>query len=257
VVSDGQLVHGSAKACGDESFLLAGLAPGVPVIVGPDRGVVGLRAIAAYGAEVLVLDDGFQHHKLARDVEILCFDGTQGLAGGRVLPRGPLREPARAVARAAAVGVVDGPLRDDDAAQLEALAPKAFRFNAARQPTELRSLDGQWLGPAEKIAGMAVGLLSGVARPQGFRRSVEALGATVVAERHFADHHRYRERDLRGLSKLAPLWLTTDKDALKILPSWCGPAALEVLKIRLQVEEPAALMDWLEAKLAETDTGMR
>ena len=111
-------------------------------------------------------------------------------------------------------------------------------------------------GSAEKIAGRAVGLLSGVARPAGFRRTAEALGAKVVAERHFPDHHRYRPRDLQGLSKLAPLWLTTEKDALKILPQWCGSADLEVLRIGLEVEDPAVLVDWLEWKLAARSDGM-
>lgn len=145
---------------------------------------------------------------------------------------------------------MDGPLQPHDAAQVASLAPGAFRFRAQRRPHSLRSLDGQRTSPAEKVAGMAVGLLSGVARPAGFRRTVEALGASVVAERHFPDHHRYRERDVRGLAALAPLWLTTEKDALKILPRWCGSADVQVLKISLEIEEPAALVEWLEAKLA-------
>ena len=70
-----------------------------------------------------------------------------------------------------------------------------------------------------------------------------------MAERHFPDHHRYRERDLRGLAEVAPLWLTTEKDALKILPTWCGSADIQVLEISLEIEEPAALVEWLEAKL--------
>ena len=249
VVSDGEFIYGSAPVRGDEPLLLAALAPGVPVIVGPDRGVAGLRAIAAFGAEVLVLDDGFQHHRLARDIEVLCLDGEQGLGSGRLLPRGPLREPVSSIARADGVGIVDGPLQPHDDAQVASLAPGALRFRAQRRPHSLRSLDGQQTSPAEKVAGMAVGLLSGVARPAGFRRTVEALGASVVAERHFPDHHRYRERDVRGLAALAPLWLTTEKDALKILPTWCGSADVQVLKISLEIEEPAALVEWLEAKL--------
>lgn len=250
VVSDGKLIHGSAQARGDEPLLLAAQAPGVPVIVAPDRGLAGLRAVALFGAEVLVLDDGFQHHRLARDLEIVCFDGAQGLGGGRVLPRGPLREPLRGISRADAVGIVDGPLGGVDAAKLTALTSGAFRFEARRRPLELRSLDGKQTRPPARVAGMAVGLLSGVARPAGFRRTVEALGASVVAERHFPDHHRYKQRDLLGLSKLAPLWLTTEKDALKILPDWCGSAEIEVLTIGLEVEHPGELVDWVESRLA-------
>ena len=250
VVSDGELVLGSALACGDEPMLLAGLAPGVPVIVAADRGLAGLRAVAAFGAEVLVLDDGFQHHRLARDVEVLCLDGGQGLAGGWVLPRGPLREPTAALSRADAVAVVDSPLREDDERELARVAPDAFRFSALRRPVALRSLAGEPLGPAEKVAGMAVGLLSGLARPVALRRTVELLGASVVAERRFPDHHRFGPRDLRGLAGSAPLWLTTQKDALKILPEWCRGADVQVLQIELEVDEPDVLLDWLEARLA-------
>ena len=250
VVSDGSFVYGSAPRSGDEPMLLAAHAPGVPVIVAPDRGLAGLRAVAAFDAEVLVLDDGFQHHRLARDIDILCVDGAECLAQGRLLPSGALREPLSAIGRADAVAIMDGPLRDDDASRLDSLAAGARRFRAARRPLELRSLDGERVSPAAKVAGRAVGLLSAVARPAGFRRTVEALGASVVAERHFPDHHRYRERDLRGLARLAPLWLTTEKDALKILPTWCWPAKVEVLRIAIDVEEPVALVDWLEAKLA-------
>jgi tetraacyldisaccharide 4'-kinase len=114
VVSDGRFVHGTRGHAGDEPMLLAAQAPGVPVLVGRDRGLVGLRAISAFGAEVIVLDDGFQHHRLHRDVDVLTFDGGLGLGNRRVLPRGPLRErSARSRARDA-IGVVDGPLPERD-----------------------------------------------------------------------------------------------------------------------------------------------
>jgi tetraacyldisaccharide 4'-kinase len=255
VVSDGGFVFGSASASGDEPMLLAGLAPGVPVIVAADRGLAGLRAVAAFGADVLVLDDGFQHHRLARDLDVVCLDAGQGLADGRVLPRGPLREPSSALSRADAVVVVDPPLHQDDASELARLAPDAFRSTAVRRPVSLRSLDGQPIGRAESIAGMAVGLLSGLARPAALRRTVESLGASVVAERRFPDHHRFGPRDLRGLARCAPLWLTTQKDASKILPEWCRDADVRVLEIEMQLAEADALLEWLEARLARLSSG--
>src|SRR5690606_18352079 len=101
--------------------------------------------------------------------------------------------------------------------------------------------------PPQWLAGRAVGLLSGIARPAGLRRTVEALGARVVAERAFADHHRFRPADLRGLRGT---WVTTEKDAVKILPSWCEGLDLHVLAIELEPAEPDALADWLVARLA-------
>lgn len=251
VVSDGRFVRATPAEAGDEPTVLAAHAPGVPVLVGPDRARVGQHAIALFGCDVLVLDDGFQHHRLARDVELLVFDGA-GLGSGRLLPRGPLRERLGEACRADAIVVVDGPLPARDAERLERHAPDAPRFAARRHPVSVRPLRGGAARPPEWLAGRAVGLLSGIARPAGLRRTVEALGARVVAERAFGDHHRFRPADLRGLRGA---WITTEKDAVKILPSWCESLDLQVLAIELAPAEPAVLADWLAARLASVQGG--
>jgi tetraacyldisaccharide 4'-kinase len=251
VVSDGVRVHADARQAGDEPLLLAAHAPGVPVLVGRDRARAGQRAIALFGIDVLVLDDGFQHHRLARDVELLTFDGA-GLGSGHLLPRGPLRERLAEASRADAVVVIDGPLPRADAAQLSAYARAARWVAAHRRPTSLRPLRGGTGEPPSVLAGREVGLLAGLARPGSLRRTLEALGARVVAERRFPDHHRYRPRDLRGLAAAeAPLWITTEKDAGKILPSWVEGLDLRVLAIELAVDGSDAFIDWLEQRLAQ------
>jgi len=247
VVSDGRFVCSTADEAGDEPLLLAAHAPGVPVLVGPDRRVVGLRAIAAFGVDVLVLDDGLQHHRLARDVEVVAFDGS-GLGNGHLLPRGPLREPLSALRGADALLAVDGPLPLPDADAISAHAGRARWFSARRRPVSLRPLAGGAALPPQQLAGLCVGLLSGIARPASLRRSVEALGATVVAERSVPDHHRYHERDLRDLDA-ATLWITTEKDALKILPRWTHGVDVRVLVAALEVEGGDAFVDWLERTL--------
>src|SRR5258706_12726616 len=230
-------------------MLLAAQARGVPVLVGRDRGLVGLRALSAFGADVIVLDDGFQHHRLHRDLDILTFDGGLGLGNRRVLPRGPLREPLGALARAQAIGVVDGPLPARDERLIAWRAPHALRAATRRTPSQLRPLVGGAALPLAELSGASVGLLAGVARPESVRRTLAELGARIVAERLFRDHHRFRARDLAGLAELAPRWITTEKDAVKLVPSWAGRARIEVLAIELTVEEPAAFLDWLEARL--------
>jgi tetraacyldisaccharide 4'-kinase len=249
VVSDGRHVSADVDAAGDEPLLLAGHAPGVPVLVGPDRAVVGLRAVSAFGAEVLVLDDGFQHHRLARDLDLVMVDGGLGFGNRKLLPRGPLREPLSALRRAHAVGIVDGPLPARDAELLDTLAPEAFRFAAFREPSGVRPLRGGAPEPISALAGRDVGCLSGIANPASLRRTVENLGAHLVAERSFPDHHRYRPRDLEGLSRDAPLWLTTEKDAVKLLPAWVGAADVRVLAIGLRVPESERLIAWIEGRL--------
>jgi tetraacyldisaccharide 4'-kinase len=249
VVSDGRFVHGRAEQAGDEPMLLAAAAAGVPVLVGRDRGVVGLRALSAFGADVLVLDDGFQHHRLSRDVDLVLFDGALGFGNRQLLPRGPLREPMRALGHADAIVVIDGPLPEADEDQLRRFAPSARRFAARRRAGGLRPLVGGAASPPESLRGLAVGLLAGLARPSSLRRSVEFLGARVVAERLFPDHHGYRRRDLQGLADDADLWVTTEKDAVKIVPSWVGGADVRVLTLVIDVEQPEAFLDWVESRL--------
>jgi tetraacyldisaccharide 4'-kinase len=248
-VSDGRFIRSNVAQAGDEPFVLAAHAPGVPVLVGRDRALVGLRALSAHGAEILVLDDGFQHHRVARDVDVVVCDGALGFGNRWVLPRGPLREPLSALRFASALGVVDGPLREQDEALIARFAPRARRFAARRRPLHLRPLAGGPLAPPESLAGAQVGLLAALARPASLRRTLEALGARVVAERSFRDHHRYRPRDLAGLERRAPLWITTEKDAVKLLPSWAPGVKILALAIELEVASADEFLDWLEARL--------
>ena len=254
LVSDGSHVHAYASEAGDESLVLAAHAPGVPVLVGRDRNVVGHEAVSRFGAEILLLDDGFQHHRLVRDLDIVSLDGRSGLGNGRVLPAGPLREPSSSLRHADWICLVDGdgaggapPGAARWLAKLE--RAKRFVFRARRRPSALFSLDGQERRPLGDLAGRRVGLISGIARPGSFRRSVESLGAIVVRERHFRDHHAYAPRDLRGLDPDVELWLTTEKDAIKILPSWAPEASIWVLQIELEIEDEAAVLAAIETAL--------
>jgi tetraacyldisaccharide 4'-kinase len=254
-LTDGLRVRGDLVGMGDEPVVLAAHAAGVPVLVGRDRGLVGLRAVSAFGADVLVLDDGFQHHRLARDVDIVTFDAGFGFGNGRVLPRGPLREPASALARAHAVAVLDGPLDSRDQQRLDEHGVNPFSIRARRQPSRLRPIAGPRGGgrqagePATALAGLRVGVFAGLGRPEAFRRTLERQGATIVAERAFRDHHRYRPRDLRDLHREADVWVTSEKDAVKILPGWARDIDLRVLTIDLVVESEGEVLDWLESRL--------
>jgi tetraacyldisaccharide 4'-kinase len=249
VVSDGRCVWGRTETAGDEPLVLAARAPGVPVLVDRDRARLGWRALGFFDARVLVLDDGFQHHRLQRDVEILTFDARLGLGNRKVLPRGPLREPLRALSRADAIGAIDGALPEADERIVRRLAAGARRFSARRRPSAVRPLAGGAASSPEVLRGQDVGMLAGLAQPRSFRRTLEGLGARVVAERVFRDHHAYARRDLEGLADAAPLWVTTEKDAVKLVPTWVGRAAVVVLAIELVIEDGEALLDWLETRL--------
>ncbi len=248
VLTDGRRVRGDVLGNGDEPLVLASHAPGVPVLVGRDRGLVGLHAVATFGTEVLVLDDGFQHHRLFRDVDLVTLDGGFGFGNGRVLPRGPLRERPEALAHAHAVAVIDGPLDDAHEAAVSRHAVNPVRIRARREAESLRSLSGGASLPPAALAGMRVGVLAGIGQPAGFARTLASLGATLIAHRTFPDHHRYRPRDLKDLHREADVWVTTEKDAVKILPGWTR-ADLRVLRIELRVQDETSVVDWLESFL--------
>ncbi len=255
LVSDGRRVHGRFESSGDEPMWLASRAPGVPVLVGRRRDLVGRYAVAALDTQLLLLDDGFQHHRLARDLDLLTFHGASGLGNGRVLPRGPLREGLRALARADAVIVVDGPMPARDAARIRAHTCGAEWFELRRSPQDLRPLAGGPRRPPQTLAGEQVGVLSGIAHPDALRESVQRLGARVVAKRAFPDHHRYRPGDFTELASEAPLWVTTEKDAGKIQPAWAAGIELLVLALETSFVEPERFLAWLEARLGDGRTG--
>jgi tetraacyldisaccharide 4'-kinase len=255
VVSDGRRALSRVEVAGDESWVLVAHAAGVPVLAARDRGLAAARALSAFGADVLVLDDGFQHHRLHRDVEIATLDAGVGFGNRRLLPRGPLREPPAALRHADAVVVVDGELDPGDERLLGSCAPAALRAAARRVPVSLRPLRGGRGEPPRVLEGAAVGLLAGLGNPAALRRTVAGLGARVVAERLFGDHHRYRPRDLRQLSRDACLWITTEKDAVKLVPAWAGGADVRVLRIELAPARPRELVTWLEARLVAPAPG--
>lgn len=249
VITDGRWLRADPMTAGDEPLVLAAHAPGVPVLVGRDRGVVGLRAVSAYAADVLVLDDGFQHLRLHRDVELLTFDAREGLGNGKVVPGGPLRERLTELRRAHVIGVIGGELAPRDEAQLSEHAGLAYRYTAMRRPRSLARVGQRGAMRPEVLRGMRVGLVCGLASPAGFERSVESLGALIVARRDFPDHHRYRLEDLRSLDADVDCWVTSEKDAVKIPPQWLGGLDLRVLTMDLEVDRSDELLDCLEVRL--------
>lgn len=249
VVSDGERIRATLEAAGDEPMYLARCTSGVPILVGEDRAEIGTIAVDRFETQILLLDDGFQHHRLARDLDLLTVDARFGLGNGYVLPRGPLREPLSVLSRADGCLLIDGPLRAEQAQLLRDAAPRARQFSAARVLDRVLPLGAAPALSVAALSGARVGLLSALANPASFRRSVEELGAVVVAERCFRDHHAYQRQDLLGLGREAPLWLTTEKDAVKLVPEWDEQALLHVVGLTLQVVEAEKLLSWIEERL--------
>jgi len=220
----------------------------VPVLAGVRRAALGLRAIAAFGAEILVLDDGFSHHPLARDLDLVCLDARLGLGNGHVLPRGPLREPVSALSRAHALVFTRAAPDDPPPPGARRLPAALPQFRIAIGKLGLRPVEGGERAPLERLRGTRVGLLAAIARPDRLARDLEALGAEVCARRTFADHHGYRPADVAGLDPEL-LWVTTAKDAIKIPASWVEPGRLVILEEEVERASALALVDFVAAKV--------
>ncbi len=205
-----------ARRVGDEALLLARVAP---AWVARDR-AAGARAAAAAGADVVVLDDGHQHHRLAKTVSLVVIDGGYGFGNGRLLPAGPLREPVGAgLARADAVVLVG-----EDRARVRHLLPAETPVIGAR----LAPCRGR-----DAVAGKHVVAFAGIGRPEKFFATLESLSCTLVGAHAFADHHPFRAHEVLVLADKAAaldaVLVTTAKDAVRLPESVRGlPAVLEV-----------------------------
>ncbi len=213
----------SQRLPADEAILLC-LRTATPVVTDPDRVRGCRRAIAAFAPDLIVLDDGFQHRRLARELDIVLLDSNDRRA--RMLPAGPLREPPSALARADIVVECRG----------AAVEPSLVRrpVGLVRGPERIEVDE-----PISALAGRRVFAFAGIARPESFFSALEQAGATIVGHRRFADHYRYRERDWLEIRRRAAgaQWIvTTEKDAVKLMPFASGDDRFMVLRIAADVE---------------------
>lgn len=208
----------------DEERLIRRHCPTVACVSDPDRARGGETACRRFGADVIVLDDGFQHRQLARCLDIVVIDATCPFGYGRLLPRGLLREPPEALSRAHVIVLSRcDQISGHDLTRLEqrlrTLAGGAVHIKCHHAVIGCECLDGTPL--SEPIAGKRAVLFAGIGQPRAFRNTVRGMGIEVVGERWFPDHHRYRARDIRSLThqgRFPPhdLLLTTEKDAVKL-----------------------------------------
>jgi tetraacyldisaccharide 4'-kinase len=241
IVADAASIRLDAEEAGDEPFLLARRLPGVPVVVGPNRYEAGRVARARFGVTAVVLDDGFQHRTLRKDLEILMARAAQPWGNGRLLPGGPLREPLGGLARAHLV-VATGARRLDEAAEVTQavrhVAPAVPVLTAVHVPTECFESGGMRFVALEALGGARLLAFAGIGSPAGFRRTLRETAATVVDFQEFADHHWYTREELAGLERRAVEmradgFVTTEKDWVRLRPLPPLRRPVYVLSVRL------------------------
>jgi tetraacyldisaccharide 4'-kinase len=236
----------SLEGLADEPQLLARHLPGIPVLVGARRDRSGRRACEAFGAQALVLDDGFQHRRVRRDCDIVLVTARMPFDGWALLPRGPMREPLSSLRRADVIIVT----KADEALgtlgalteRLQHVAPDAAVATAVHEPAQLLDPGTGVAEPPGRLEGLRVGLVSSIGDPEGFETTVRRLQGQVVWHQALPDHHAYDAADWAALRERVRMArpqavVTTEKDWVRLQPVAGEPleAPLRVLTVRLRL----------------------
>jgi tetraacyldisaccharide 4'-kinase len=239
-------------AANDEKMVLDENLPDVPHYQGPDRATIAAVAVEESGSELLILDDGFQHRRLARDLDLVMLDALDPFGQERLFPRGLLREPVGSLRRAGLVVVSRADMVSGS--DLQAIRDRAERAAGRLRWAHTRhapvGLTGWGVapGPVDGLSGKRVVAFCGIGNPDGFRRTVAPLCGEVADFLTFPDHHAYTAADVADLARRAhglgaDLVLTTQKDLVKLRVEALGGIPLRALRIGLEVLVGASALD--------------
>ncbi len=220
----------SPNFLGDEVFLLAHKLKRVPIIVSPNRVVAGITAIREFGAHILILDDGFQHLKLARNLDLVLFSANKNSLTEKVFPAGYLREPKEALKRADAFLITKV---NQSLCGSARLATHLIRFRKpifeipfeSKNPypiEKLLSQNNSFIKFKDNLTGKGIAFC-GIANPESFFSTLELLNIKIVKKIAFLDHQKYTNKEITRLLSIrekikADFFITTEKDAVKLLP---------------------------------------
>ncbi|MCX5875153.1 MAG: tetraacyldisaccharide 4'-kinase [Deltaproteobacteria bacterium] len=246
IVSDGARILLMPDMAGDEPFMLAEALPGVPVLTGPERVRVASHAIQEFGVNHVVMDDGFQHLAVQRDLDLVLFSARALLGNGRVFPGGPLREPVSALGRAhgfVVTGVESGNRAkvEDFQKWLQGAFPGKPVFVGEYLPAGIWH---SWQGKTSTLAEvreLPVFAFAGIANPDFFRQTLRQEGFSLVGFKEFKDHHGYTAQDVAALVTAAQAHdakalITTEKDFAKLRPFF-GEFPILALTIELRMDQ--------------------
>lgn len=252
VVSDGTTIRTSLQEAGDEPLmmahhLLAEGIPNVPVVVGAKRADAGKRAIDEFRVNAIILDDGFQHRRLARDCDLVLWDTLRPLESMAMLPRGPMREGLWALRRAHGLIFTRCNLGNPTQkilSRIKRIAPHLVIFRANLEAKSLVRLGvGESLNPAD-LKGRRIGAFCGLGNPDSFWRLLESYGAIIVARHVFPDHHKPEVAELdawfaKAKGAGAEWILLTEKDRENLPEGWHPEVPSFVLHTQVSFGEDA------------------
>ena len=232
VVSDGHELKMDASYAGDEAFMLAKHLPKIPVLIGPERAISGQYAIDNYDAEVAILDDGFQHWQLQRDLDIVLVDAVNVFGNGYMLPRGTLREPMSHLARADVFLLTKVDQAADGSCQyikdtISRYNDEALLLDSVHQPKSFIRLE-EWADniagegvPVSFMSGKRVMAVSAIGNPASFEHTIGSTGAEIIESLRFPDHHDFTADEFSDIISQAAkndveAIIITEKDAVKV-----------------------------------------
>jgi tetraacyldisaccharide 4'-kinase len=253
VLIDGR--HTDWRLCGDEPWMIhqSLQGQGVPVLVCPDRAKAGALAIEMYGSRVIILDDGFQHMKLHRDLDVVLVNARDPFGGGSLLPLGNLREPISALKRAHMVILthadrVTAAELADIREQIETVRPGLHVLESAHRPDHVLDVRTEKNHPLTHLKDKAVVALSGLGDPLSFESTLEELGASLAQTWRYPDHHAYSERELKSLEDLRgglPV-VTTFKDFVRLPARWREILTGELLVLGIKLDILKGRNHWID-----------
>ncbi len=225
----------------------------MPHLQDPDRVSSAAIAIEELGMQVLLLDDGFQHRKIHRDLEIVLLDAREPFGFGHLLPRGLLREPLSSLRRASIViatraNQVDSQRLAEMRTRVQRYNPKAAWLEAEHHPVRLRNSDGA-THSTDWLQGKRVIAVCGLGNPSGFHATLESCGAILLERLSFPDHHPYDATDVANVEQSArskascDAIICTGKDLAKIDVPSLGPFPLWSLDVELRLRTGAEVLD--------------
>ncbi len=255
IVSDGKTLLMAPEIAGDEPYMMAARLKDVPVVVGKNRFKAGSLAIGKFAPDILILDDGFQHLKLERDLDLVLLDCRKPFGNGHLLPRGMMREPASALCCADAIVLTRADMANHK--EMTSLLQR-FRFHerkkpvfhAFHRPIVYKIINGKKNIKAASrqnrdcIKGRTVFAFSGLADNHNFRRTLKNLKCNVAGHFEFSDHHSYSDSDLKGIltasqKSMSDCLVTTEKDYVRIARKIAWPHDLYVIGIEIEFDADA------------------
>lgn len=269
IVSNGKKVFIGPELSGDEPFMMAAKLKNIPIIVGQNRYESGLTAIKDFNVDIVLLDDGFQHIKLFRDINILLLDHSRPFGNLHLIPRGILREPVKSVKRADTFLFTGTSSDNTQTSDLLKSVSKsctvfetynsAYYFNAGKDSKadsiaflrEKVSNDYGWL------AGKKVVAFSGIAGNERFKKTIEEFNCKILSFFEFADHYYYCDDDIKEISQSAinlsaEFVMTTEKDFARMEGRFNFPADLIVVGVAVDFKDDNSFKSFIINRLEKT-----